>query len=317
MDAATEAADVAMAWSTYLPLLFAVMVAMLLQFLIARGMRKDAKATKHSADGGAAGDAAADGSESLEKEAWCPQLEERPWQDAGELAGCPWSFEGCSDLASALGCIWREPLSRELQDCFENLKASTKDLKIVRAKAGFPRVTRFVAVYQLRSGSLLFGGAPVDHAVGLKLSDQPDRAEGRGVDGARRGLPCLAEFFRIHDGFGKLAQLNHLPVIAVTPTDEFDGSCYYVYPVRSQDPIPGARHLVRFARVDRRCVACVDRRVKATGGVRYVEHTGEVVEDEESPLSFVADTIDNVAGKRPATTQYACSELDDTYGQAQ
>jgi len=55
--------------------------------------------------------------------------------------------------------------------------------------------------------------------------------------------------------------------------------------------------LIKFARVDKNCVACADQR-EASPYVVFAEHSGDFEDDDESPLDFVADTVCNIAGQK-------------------
>merc|ERR1712224_657353 len=89
------------------------------------------------------------------------------------------------------------------------------------------------------------------------------------------------------------------------PNDSSHGSCFYVYPARGLEPVP--RHcqpnLVKFARVDKNAIATADVSQEKPGIV-YVERGGAETVDDESPLSFVADTVSNVAGQRVVLPSY-------------
>eukprot|EP00928_Gymnodinium_smaydae_P045138 TRINITY_DN30130_c0_g1_i1.p1 TRINITY_DN30130_c0_g1~~TRINITY_DN30130_c0_g1_i1.p1 ORF type:complete len:314 (+),score=74.64 TRINITY_DN30130_c0_g1_i1:63-1004(+) len=266
-----------------------------------KGLGKDARTS--SAAHALADDDAAD-SGNIEDEEWAPKLEQRDWRHAAELPGCPWDFDGCADLASAVSKIWREPLSEELRRPAERLRSSTKALRVVRVSVGVPAAVHFAAVYRLEQGFELFGGAPLEQ-LGLDLPDDDEDEEDSSpsrtrtpVQVNRDGLPCLGQFYRIHDGFGRLNSALHLPLVLDHPRDEMQGSVYYVLPARALEPVFGARHLVSFARVDARCLACADMRSRPVG-VSYVERLGAITEDEdgETPLSFAADTVDSLAGR--------------------
>mmetsp|Transcript_68653 Transcript_68653/g.200930 ORF Transcript_68653/g.200930 Transcript_68653/m.200930 type:complete len:351 (-) Transcript_68653:253-1305(-) len=253
-------------------------------------------------------------------EPWRRQLDAKGWQQAGQLEGCPWSFDGCDDVQDAMERIWRRPLARDLHSTFEVLKASVQNIQVARFQASDFDEAVFVAVYALRGGAELFGGAPLEHTVGVELFGEESCEPGRGTSPVRRPssptrrrwgecsprssvsepsdlpLPCLSPFYRIHDGFGVLLSIDDLPRLLSNPGDSVDGSCFYVYPVRGFEPVAPHRSLVKFARVDRHCVACANC-LAEDPRVVYVERTGDHFEDEETPLAFVADTISNVAGR--------------------
>eukprot|EP00435_Cladocopium_sp_Y103_P029386 s760_g7.t1 len=68
-------------------------------------------------------------------------------------------------------------------------------------------------------------------------------------------LPCIAAFFRIHDGFGTLMSRKHLPLLLETPSDTVHG-----YPMRGLEQVHSRPSLLKVARVDRSCFVAVDRR---------------------------------------------------------
>jgi len=209
----------------------------------------------------------------------------REWQRAGELAGCPWDFAGCEGLGAALECVWRRPLGVELEAAFAALRPRVRGLRVARcgASAGPPR---FAVVYALAGGQELFGGEPLEHAVGLELG-APQSGAG--------ALACLWPLLRVHDGFGVLLAPEHLPALLGPAATEPGGSCFYLHPRRALRPLAAAPQLVRFARVDRHCCACVDASAREPRVV-YVDRGGEQNEDEESPLAFAAETVRNIAG---------------------
>lgn len=263
--------------------------------------------------------------DALETEPWCPKMEIKDWQQAGELPGCPWNFDSCHTVPDVLERIWRSPLCPELQTAFDALSNRVKNVQVARVQATMPTATHFTIVYSLHTGAELFGGSPLEHAVGLDLGQDEDvRARSpsprRGGLRRRRGsgsptsqeeaseatdilLPCLLPFYRIHDGFGVLLSTRHLPLLLSSPTEGINGSCYYVYPARGLEPVTLRRPLIRFARVDRTCSACADRSLEQPVVV-YLERNGEQTEDDEEPLAFIADTVSNVAGQRVVPPSY-------------
>merc|ERR1719230_1825739 len=122
--------------------------------------------------------------------------------------------------------------------------------------------TSFSIVYRLNSGAELFGGQPLELSVGLDLEgisepglrrrhgNQGRAMPGHETMGLDNGLPCLAPFYRIHDGFGCLLSSKHLPVLLAHPSDTIQGSCFYVYPTRCMEFVRGCQNqfLVKFAR---------------------------------------------------------------------
>jgi len=215
------------------------------------------------------------------------RLEVRDWSEAGALAGCPWDFDGCEELGEALERVWRGPLLAELRAAKAALEPRVRALRV--ACCPTPSGPRFAAVYALAGGQELFGGAPLEHAVTLEL----------GAPTAGEAAACLAPLHRVHDGFGVLLALEHLPAL-LAGAEACGGSCFYLHPRWAVAPLNGAPRLLRFARVDRHCCACLDRAAPEPRVV-YVDRGGEVVEDDdEAPLAFAAETIRNVAGQASA-----------------
>lgn len=262
----------------------------------------------------------------LEDEPWFPQLEFKDWQDAGQLPGCPWCFDGCDSTEDVIKSIWRAPLNKGLQQALGALLSRVKKVRVARVNFRATDECFFAAVYTLNSGAELFGGQPLEQAVGLDLDD-----EGPGEVGLRRrhgggpgfqsseeseandiDLPCLAPFYRIHDGFGCLLSSKHLPIVLTNPSDTIQGSCFYVYPVRCLETIAGSSYLAKFARVDKACVACADRR-EMHPHVVFAESNGQLTEEDEAPLDFVADTVCNIAGQKvvPDSLQYHAYSLSN------
>jgi len=261
------------------------------------------KATKKVKRGGE------DSPSRIEDEPWYPEVEYKEWQDAGELAGCPWSFDGCDSVQDVIKSIWRTPLHTGLQQALSALLSRVKRVRVVRVHYRMSDETFFSIVYGLNSGAELFGGQPLDLSVGLDLEgiSEPGlrRRHGGGGSPLRdeasmsldNGLPCLAPFYRIHDGFGCLLSTKHLPVLLANPSDTIQGSCYYVYPTRWMEPVQTSEFLVKFARVDKNCSATADAREEHPHVV-FAERNGELTEDDEPPLDFVADTVCNIAGQK-------------------
>jgi len=269
----------------------------------------------------------------LDQESWIPKLDKKEWNDVSQFEGCPWNFEGCEDVGSVLERIWRPPLNQDLQSAYEALKPRVKNVSVMRIVLAHPKERHWMLVYTLLTGAELFGGAPREHAIGLDLGDakpgddcEVDEISSTSTTSSglrHRGavanavipnkkdpttmapliLPCLSPFYRIHDGFGVLLSAKHLPVLASNPNDTVHGSCYYVYPARGLTSVARKPHLVKFARVDKNCVACADRRNEVPRVV-YVEKGGQDVEDDEPLMSFVADTVSNIAGQRVVPPAY-------------
>lgn len=265
--------------------------------------------------------------EKIDKELWCPKLDRVDWKEWSTIPGCPWSFEGCEEIGEAMDRIWRAPLStKEMQNAFDALKPRVKGVQVARIKLPLTKEVHHVVIYTLLTGAELFGGAPLEHAVGLELGMNAYTQDDEVPSGLRRRgqkeptanstsggleqmvLPCLAPFYRIHDGFGVLLSIKHLSVLVASPNDSVHGSCFYVYPARGVESMTRLSHLMKFARVDRNCIACADIR-KEVPKVVYVERKGEQIEDDESLLDFVADTVSNVAGVRVVPPSYMEGEI--------
>jgi len=117
-------------------------------------------------------------------------------------------------------------------------------------------------------------------------------------------FPSLLPFYCVHDGFGVLLSIKHLPLLLGSPEDAVHASCFYVYPLRALEPAHRRDHLVKFARVDKNCVACLDVRRQGRRVV-YLEKSGEVVDDDdEHPMAFVGDTVRNLCGERVVPAAY-------------
>mmetsp|Transcript_53189 Transcript_53189/g.167152 ORF Transcript_53189/g.167152 Transcript_53189/m.167152 type:complete len:340 (+) Transcript_53189:2-1021(+) len=254
---------------------------------------------------------------SLHEEPWCPRFEVKDWREADDIPGCPWDFEGCETVVDALGRIWCEALPGELEPAFEVLKIKVRGLQVARMAVSFPREeVRHAIIYTLQTGAELFGGDPLPRGrapaapaaqANAGLWQRRSGPQGGRTSAGQSGpasLPShLAPFFHIHDGFGVLLSTRHLPLLLCSPDDSVDGSCFYVYPVRGLEAIKRHPHLFRFARVDRNCVACVHYH-EEFAGIVYAESTGELVEEEEAPLAFIADTVSNIAGQRVVPPAY-------------
>lgn len=247
----------------------------------------------------------------IEDEPWFPEIEYKTWQEANQMAGCPWCFDGCDCVEDVLKSIWRNPLHTGLQQAQTALLARIKNIRVARVHYRMPEDETFFAImYSLKSGAELFGGQPLDLSVGLDLegicepgirrrhgSSENSSPRRQPVDDLENGLPCLAPFYRIHDGFGCLLHSKHLPLLLAEPSDNIQGSSYYVYPTRCLEPSTMDPYLVKFARVDKDCAACADIREELPH-VAFAETNGELTQDDEAPLDFVADTICNVAGQK-------------------
>jgi len=248
----------------------------------------------------------------LEQEWWFPKMDIYGWNDLGELDGCPWNFEGCETLQDALARVWKQPLPTELQESLQCLQRHVKNLKVARCSLAWPQEVHFAAVYTLQTGAEIFGGAPIDQAIGVELSRDDTASSSSGLRRRRQEpqpvrsvvpseapdlpLPCLAPFFRVHDGMGVLLSAKHLPLLLEEPLHTVKGSCYYVYPTRAMKEYGGRRGLVRFARVDSKCFACADSRL-AEPSVVYAEVGADLVDDDEGLLEFVAGTVSNISGE--------------------
>ena len=74
--------------------------------------------------------APADDDRALDEEPWVPKFEIRPWGEASQLPGCPWSLDSCGGARDALERIWRPPLHRDLQQAFETLAERVKNVQV-------------------------------------------------------------------------------------------------------------------------------------------------------------------------------------------
>lgn len=268
-----------------------------------------------------------DAATTIHDEPCCPNLEVKPWQEACHLHGCPWNFEGCECFEDVLQRIWRQPLSKDLHQAFEALRASVRGVQVVRSSIQAAEEMHYAIVYTLVTGGRLFGGAPVEHAVGVVFVDEtcelgrgttPPEMSKKGLrrrrgassprspvaEGPDLSLLCLDPFYRIHNGFGVLLSPSHLPLLLSSPSEHVHGSCFYVYPISGFERVRGLRsNLVKFARVDRRCSVYADSSVEQPHVV-YVETNGNEVEDDEAPLAFVVDTVCTIAGQRSGLLAY-------------
>jgi len=262
----------------------------------------------------------------LENENWVPRLDKKHWSEVHTMPGSPWSFDRCNTLADALERVWRPPLGPELEKAFDALKARVANLHVAKVKLPLVKELHYVLVYQLITGAELFGGAPTELSFGVDLGVGPgmeqDEDDFSGLR-QRKGLhkqaqktagapdvpddlllPCLAPFYRIHDGFGVLNSFKHLAVLCTSPEDYVSGSCYYVYPIRALERVKTQPHLVIFARVDKACVVGADVTKEHVQKVYYIDKGHDMDEDMEEPISFVADTVCNVAGQRVVPPSY-------------
>mmetsp|Transcript_67422 Transcript_67422/g.197145 ORF Transcript_67422/g.197145 Transcript_67422/m.197145 type:complete len:340 (+) Transcript_67422:58-1077(+) len=311
--------DAVLSGKTSYILAFSILLPAILAILLFQQQKRPAEEPGKAPPRGAPkAEAAEDSPQSLSEEPWCPKLELRDWQQAGDVPGCPWHFDGCETLEDALGRIWRSPVHSELEAAFETLKARVRALQVARMSVAFPREeVRYAAIYTLLTGAELFGGEPVEcgapaereESAGSGLRQRGAASQGgtgmaKGQGSRSATLPSsLVPFFKIHDGFGVLLSTRHLPLLLCNPEDTVNGSCYYVYPMRGFETMRQLQHLFRFARVDRNCVACSHHREDRTSVV-YVEASGESVEEDESPLTFIADTVSNIAGNRVVPPSY-------------
>jgi hypothetical protein len=253
-------------------------------------------------------------------------LEKAEWEEcSAKFHDCPWKFSGCQSVGDAIESIWEAAQdSPELIKAKDVLKKRTSRLWIARiAEARVGRI-RFMVVYRLETGSELFGGEPLE-SPDFDVSSAPGDTEGvvrrvgstgsKWSDGLKQRiatamtrnsssesaieLPCISLFQRVHDGFGVVLNAGHLIELCENPCSSINGSCFYVYPTRGFEFAGRKKYLVKFGRIDKDCVACVDTRVKDQARVVYVERSGVQTEDEETPLAFVVDTVFNIAGERP------------------
>lgn len=256
--------------------------------------------------------------DTIEQEPWFPQVSCVPWEEACTIEDCPWDFTGCTTVQEALGRIWVEPVRRELRRTYEHLKSSVEGLRVSRVYWPVNEEVHHAVIYSLPTGAMIFGGAPLGlpsvELTGMSedVDEHPDTGLRRRRDGSKGSkggrsvqrsleekpempVPCLAPFHRVHDGFGVLISARHLPLLLASPEDMVQGSCYYVYPARAMETVSVEhRHLVSFARVDKSCTVYADA-FSDHPQVVYVETNGNVVEDDEDPLSFATATVANVS----------------------
>jgi len=122
----------------------------------------------------------------------------------------------------------------------------------------------------------------------------------------RRGIQAIHElpveslspFYRIHDGFASLSSTLDLPELLEKPDTTVAGSCFYIYPAVALKRAARYPTWVRFARVDRNCVACASRREKRSKKIAYIERNGDRILDDYSPLAFIGDTVSNMVSQR-------------------
>jgi hypothetical protein len=245
----------------------------------------------------------------ISEEPWVPEVEIKSWEEAGQLAGCPWCFDGCDGIPEVLQRIWKQPLSQGLQQSLMALQARVKNVRLARVNYRMTDEVVHAVLYTLQSNAELFGCQPLDQAVGLDLEGESEPGIRRRKNGNHHlsllssgeadeiGLTCLAPFYRIHDGFGCLLSTKHLAAVLAHVGDTVGGSCFYVYPGRYLRPLSRRPTLLKFARVDKNCDACADCREEHPHVV-FAEHSGDLVDDDESPLDFVADTVCNIAGQK-------------------
>eukprot|EP00439_Symbiodinium_sp_Y106_P055026 s1815_g7.t1 len=208
----------------------------------------------------------------LNEEPWIPTMEVKDWTEAASFESCPWNFGHCESVEDVLNCIWKTPVPKDLHVGFDAMQKSVKSVSIAYVKLGTLKEIHYCILYTLRSGAELFGGAPSEQTVGLELDPGEETAGLRRRRGAEASanswrivndenpLPCIAAFFRIHDGFGTLMSRKHLPLLLESPGDTIHGSCFYVYPKRGLQPMGQRPTLLRMARVDKTCCVAVDRR---------------------------------------------------------
>jgi len=180
-------------------------------------------------------------------------------------------------------------------------------------------VPRHVLIYSMRDNSTVFGGPPVEHSIGLELDAPTEESASPGglrrrrsnSSPSRRGstrphpdtdepcpLPAMADFYRIHDGFGVVVNTSDLPEVLEYPGYQAkSGSTYYVLPVRALGPVSETRpDLYVFGRIDKACVVAADI-TKEEPKVVYVERFSlSHVEEEETVIEFTVDTILNLVG---------------------
>lgn len=261
----------------------------------------------------------------ISQEPWVPELLIKEWREAGQFFDCPWCFEGCDSVKDVLHCIWgRNIASKGLQQSLNALLAKVKNVRVAKVNYRMTGDVYWAALYTLQSNAEIFGCQPLDHSVGVDLDcdimpglrrrrGSGSESQGRLSEVEEIGLPCLAPFYRIHDGFGCLLSHKHLPIILANPNDNMGGSCFYVYPNRCLIPLKLKPSLLKFARVDKNCVACASSRDEHPNVV-FAEHNGQITDDDESPLDFCADTVCNIAGQQVVPCEYGQYGYGSLYG---
>jgi hypothetical protein len=249
----------------------------------------------------------------IRQEPWVPELNIKEWNEVSQFLDCPWCFDGCDNVEDVLYSIWGRNLqSKGLEQARSALLAKVKNVRGARVSYRVTGDIYWAVVYTLHSNAEIFGCQPLDHSCGvdLDIDIMPGLRQRRG--GENRGviseveeiaLPCLAPFYRVHDGFGCLLSQKHLPILLANPDDNIGGSCFYVYPNRSLKPIHFKPSLLTFARVDKHCKACASMREEYPNVV-FAEHNGQITDDDESPLDFCADTVCNIAGQKVVPHEY-------------
>jgi len=251
----------------------------------------------------------------ISQEPWIPEILIKEWSEAGQFFDCPWCFEGCDNVQDVINSIWgRTNTSKGLQQSLSALIAKVKNVRVVKVNYRMTGEVFWAALYTLHSNAEIFGCQPLDHSVGVDLDCDvmPGLRRRRGSGSENRGthneveeiaLSCLAPFYRIHDGFGCLLSHKHLAILLANPQDNMGGSCFYVYPNRCCTPLNLKPSLLKFARVDKNCVACASSRDEHPNVV-FAEGNGQITDDDESPLDFTADTVCNIAGQKVVPGEY-------------
>mmetsp|Transcript_88230 Transcript_88230/g.139432 ORF Transcript_88230/g.139432 Transcript_88230/m.139432 type:complete len:335 (+) Transcript_88230:59-1063(+) len=251
----------------------------------------------------------------IRQEPWIPEVMIKEWREAGQFFDCPWCFEGCDNVEDVIHSIWgRTATSKGLQQSLNALIAKVKNVRVAKVNYRMTGDVYWAALYTLHSNAEIFGCQPLDHSVGVDLDCDvmPGLRRRRGNGSENRGilgeveeiaLPCLAPFYRIHDGFGCLLSHKHLAILLANPHDNMGGSCFYVYPNRCLTPLKLKPSLLKFARVDKNCVACASSRDEHPNVV-FAEHNGQLTDDDECPLDFCADTVCNIAGQKVVPGEY-------------
>eukprot|EP00418_Pyrodinium_bahamense_P030955 CAMPEP_0179154248 /NCGR_PEP_ID=MMETSP0796-20121207/75057_1 /TAXON_ID=73915 /ORGANISM="Pyrodinium bahamense, Strain pbaha01" /LENGTH=494 /DNA_ID=CAMNT_0020855603 /DNA_START=54 /DNA_END=1538 /DNA_ORIENTATION=+ len=109
-------------------------------------------------------------------------VELRDWQQAAELRGCPWSFDGCTSLQEALEHVWLPLVDEALGAALDALAAQLGAMRVARVSAIGSEEHYFAVVYTLLTGAELFGGAPLEHEVSLELSHEVGLSEKMNLD---------------------------------------------------------------------------------------------------------------------------------------